>query len=163
FSKKLEEELDKTIKQYNDIAQKINVGALNVEMMADDIAAAERTAKRVADELEAMETERKAPPRVTPMEDGVRIVPPEDQRTKQFLGAALAAVVALGAIFFAVSWWEWRAKRIDGVDEVMHGLGMTVFGTLPAWRNDKSRKLIGNKPYRDVHGQSLFTESVDAT
>src|SRR5262249_24051900 len=50
FSKQLETELEGAVKQYNNIAQKINLGNLNVEMMTDDIAAVERVAKKVADE-----------------------------------------------------------------------------------------------------------------
>src|SRR5262249_34133048 len=73
FSKQLETELEGAVKQYNNIAQKINLGNLNVEMMTDDIAAVERVAKKVADELEAMDAERKAPPLVNRLEDGVTI------------------------------------------------------------------------------------------
>jgi capsular exopolysaccharide synthesis family protein len=171
FRKKMEEQLELSVKKYAEIAQRLNQGVVDMEVVTDDLQAVEQLAKNVATNLATLEAEKKAPPRVRRMEGdteeeaekAIRIIPPSDQRQKQLMVVALAAVVALGAVFFVVSWWEWRAKRIDGVDEVMHGLGMTVFGTLPAWRNDKGRRLGGGKSYRDLHWQSLFTESVDAT
>ncbi|HXG11627.1 MAG TPA: polysaccharide biosynthesis tyrosine autokinase [Gemmataceae bacterium] len=162
FSAELEKALLDDVARYSKMALDINQNALDMESLNEEIATADAIAKKATSEAEAMEVERNAPPRVQKMGDAAE-VRRDDQGKKQLMAAGLAALVALGGVFFAVSWWEWRAKRIDGVDEVIHGLGMTVFGALPAWRHERGRRLIGTKTYRDLHWQSLFTESVDAT
>jgi capsular exopolysaccharide synthesis family protein len=61
---------------------------------------------------------------------------------------------------FSVSFWEFRARRIDTAEEVVQGLGLRIVGALPA--------LSGRGRHRPVAAQerrlhSLLVESIDAT
>jgi capsular exopolysaccharide synthesis family protein len=160
-SNHLEKALLEDINRYSRMVQDITTSSVDMESIRDEIKQIEMIAQRAASEAETMEVERHTPPRVRPLDDEVVIIK-ADQKSKNIMMAGMAALGALGAVFFAVSWWEWRARRIDTVDEVVHGLGMAVFGALPAWRRS-SRGLIGSRGARETHWQSLFTESVDTT
>jgi capsular exopolysaccharide synthesis family protein len=159
----LDKRLMEDVTRYEKDSKDINTTTLDLESLRDEIAEADSIAKKARTEAAAMEVERTAPPRVQQIDAEPYISPPSDQTAKNLMTAGMAALCAFGAVLFAVSWWEWRAKRIDTVDEIVHGLGMTVIGTLPAWRHENRSRLIGKKAYRDLRFQSMFTESVDAT
>jgi Mrp family chromosome partitioning ATPase len=71
---------------------------------------------------------------------------------------------SLGGLFFAlfgVALLEYRARRVDRVDEVVLGLGMRLVGTVPPVR--RTRRNTSGKPIKgEDSGQQVLTESVDA-
>ena len=54
----------------------------------------------------------------------------------------LLAGAGLGLVLLAVGYWEFRARRVNTVDEVADGLGLAVVGALP----DANRRVPRRSP-----------------
>jgi capsular exopolysaccharide synthesis family protein len=51
---------------------------------------------------------------------------------RQLRTAGLVAFAALALGALAIAWWEFRHRRVQNVDQVVHGLGLKLVGTVPA-------------------------------
>ena len=51
---------------------------------------------------------------------------------KRLMTIAMAGLGAFGCALLGISWREYRSRRVDSADEVVHGLGLRLVGTLPA-------------------------------
>lgn len=76
----------------------------------------------------------------------------------------VGGVAALGSFALAVlgvSFWEFRARRIDGPDEVVSALGLRLVGALPALpaRTNRPGRIASSAVQR---WQGLLVESIDA-
>jgi capsular exopolysaccharide synthesis family protein len=73
-------------------------------------------------------------------------------------------VAALGSLFltlYAVGWWEFRARRVSTVDEVVDGLGLSLVGTVPhVLAYDRYGQHLGTSA--TLGWQSILAESVDS-
>jgi capsular exopolysaccharide synthesis family protein len=96
----------------------------------------------------------------------VRIVTPaspptaRDTRTQ----ARLAGAGGLGFFImtlFGVAFFEFRARRINMIDDVSHGLGLNVVGAIPAMPA-RSRKSGGQESAAEQQWMHQLQESVDA-
>jgi capsular exopolysaccharide synthesis family protein len=73
-----------------------------------------------------------------------------------------ASLAGLCFALFGVAWLEFRSRRIDHIDEVVHGLGMKLIGTVP--RIGPSVRASAGKANGDEgEAQQVLTDSVDAT
>jgi capsular exopolysaccharide synthesis family protein len=81
---------------------------------------------------------------------------------KQILMCGGAGGGVLGLILLAFAYWEFRARRISNVEDVVYGLGWRLVGQLPALP-DRSRGGLLRRQADPRYWQSLMTESVDAT
>ncbi|MBX6312416.1 MAG: AAA family ATPase, partial [Isosphaeraceae bacterium] len=134
---------------------------LDLGALQDQIKHAETTADRIGEELERRKVELQAAPRITLLE---KAVPPHARDEKRRIKAtAMAGFGALGFVVVCVSWWEFRARRISTVDEVVRGLGMRVVGALPVLPERARLGLDRSDNPRDRLWHSLLVESVDAT
>jgi capsular exopolysaccharide synthesis family protein len=71
-----------------------------------------------------------------------------------------ASVGSLILVVLAFGFWEFRARRVGAADDVSHGLGLNLMGTLP----DSSARAYGARASGgDASGHSLLAEAVDAT
>jgi succinoglycan biosynthesis transport protein ExoP len=138
----------------------------NIQKMADDAAKydverentaqLEKMVDRVGDEAAKLKFEADAPPRSMMTEEAVAQRATDDKRlimmtTGVFLGT-------LGLILLGFALHDFRARRIDTVDEVVHGLGMNLIGTIP-----DSRAALAET---DADGETVHNtlgEAVDAT
>jgi capsular exopolysaccharide synthesis family protein len=107
----------------------IEKSSLDLETKQTAIAKEESIARKVGEEVETLNVELQAPPRVSLVEDAAVTHSKDDKRPLKMAG--LAAFGTLGLILLGFSWWECQARRIHSADEVSLGLGLKVLGTLP--------------------------------
>jgi capsular exopolysaccharide synthesis family protein len=125
--------------------------------LRDEIAALQAQSHEFAGIISGIELELHAADRVTKIDDPVYIAPSITK--KQLMATWGAGVGALSLILFGVSWWEFRARRINTLDEIVNGLGLRVVGALPALPDRRTRAL----PSRDPFYPNYLIESVDTT
>jgi capsular exopolysaccharide synthesis family protein len=85
--------------------------------------------KRLAGEIRKLKEEQRDPPRVELLETKMFRADDFSRRVKY---SFLAALGGFGAIVFGIALLEFRSLRIDSLDDVVHGIGLNVMGTLPA-------------------------------
>jgi capsular exopolysaccharide synthesis family protein len=82
--------------------------------------------------------------------------------TRSALFAGAGGVGVFGLLLFGVALLEYRVRRINAVDEVVHGLGLPLVGTLPALPARARRPLPSGAEGKDLLWQSVMNEAVDA-
>src|SRR5204862_1050734 len=97
----------------------MNKSSLNLGSLQDEIPRAENLVKTVATEIDALNVELQAPPRVTLLESAA--ISQSDSLRRQLLAIGVAAMTALFFALAGLAWWEFRTRRVDTVDEVVHG------------------------------------------
>jgi len=157
--KRFEESLVKDVERIRNDIQKLNENTLDLQTEQDEISMLAETAKRVGAEVEAMDVEIKAPERIR-IVDASRAPRARDELKKlKVTGGAAAG--AFACVLVGVTVWETRARRVNTADEVVKGLGIRLFGSLPA-PQDPSRRQAGGRA-KTRASQSVLVESVDAT
>jgi succinoglycan biosynthesis transport protein ExoP len=152
-----EKELNKQIDDLRNSIQEFTKNLIKYDAAREDTSQEEELTKRISDEEERLKIELQAAPEpFRLLEDGIVTRASDDKRL--ILMSAGAGVGTLCAVLLGFAFWEFRARRIDSVDEVVHGLGMNLVGTIP----DSSRSPRTNAAGEAV-GDHLLTEAVDAT
>ena len=111
-------------------AQAFNLKTLDLQAIQDEIEQGEMTAKKIAAEVESLTVERNAPNRVRIIEPAE--APRVEGPRKRLMMIALAGLAAFAGTVLGLCWREFLSRRVGSVNEVVHGLGMTLVGTLPA-------------------------------
>jgi succinoglycan biosynthesis transport protein ExoP len=155
--KELEKLTAADVKILSEEAGSINENSLHLEDIQDEIVLADAAAKRVGNEVEALNIELNAPSRVRLIESASTPLLENDKRPKT---AGMAGIAAFALVLLGVSWCEFRARRIDSADEVVHCLGMRLVGTLPTL--PVRSRLLDRKDAQSLRWQNLLIESVDA-
>jgi capsular exopolysaccharide synthesis family protein len=147
-----EKSLREQVAAFDQDMRSFNVKSMDFHWIEDEIALAAEAAKTVGTEVEAMNVELQAPPRIRLIERAEVPRPTDPMRRFKISGAA--AMAALAMMVGGISLWEFSARRIHSAEEVSNGLGIRLVGTLPA----PPRRREGPT---DVWGR-LVIESVDA-
>jgi capsular exopolysaccharide synthesis family protein len=132
---------------------------IKLDTFQEDLSSIVEMNKRISDEEQRLKVEIEAPSVVSVLEEAVVIRANATKR--QALIAGGAGLGGLALVLFGVAWLEYRARRVDGVEEVGE-LGMRVVGTLP----DSLRRagsLLSSSATRKMMTQDLLTASVDAS
>lgn len=156
FYRNLDKQLVLDIKRLEEECQAQNKGALDINDVSTDLTQTEEVARRVAEEVEKLSVEQQAPSRVNILEDAV--IDWNDAQFKQLRTAGLAGFAALALIVLAIAWWEFRHRRVEAIDQVVHGLGLRLIGTVPA----RPGRLGVRTGAQDEKWRSLLHESVSA-
>ncbi len=149
-------EIDGDIERLGEETKTINRGSLDLSQQQDEIQLVNETARKIGAEVEAMEVELGAPSRIRVVDPAV--VPTKKNTSRKVKTSGAAAAGTFLFVLLGVSYLEFRARRINSVDEVVHGLGLRLVGTLPVLP-DGPRRRAGAAARRL---QSLLVESVDA-
>lgn len=131
------------------------------ENLRSEVARAEQTLQRVGSEVEALKMEPPLQSRVSLLEPAE--TPRTSNQDKALRVVALAGVGAFALVLMGVSYFEYRARRISCPDEISHGVGMSILGTIPSVPNGARRTLVPPKDGKDRTWHTLLTESIDAT
>lgn len=136
--------------------------AIDLTTEQEEIAAISELARKLAAEIEGRNLEKNASERIeirSPAE-----LPKVKENSAKHMKMCLAA--AGGAFIFAVmsvSFWEFRARRVNSIDEVVTGLGLNLVGALPALPTRKLGRRADSQALEDRAWQNMLVESVDAT
>ncbi len=156
----LEHDLTTEVNKFVADTRKLGTQALEMESIQEEIRSADEMVKLIGGELEVLKIELNAPDRVRLIKEAK--APLGIDKSRQIQVTGIAAGGAFAAIIMLISFWEFRALRINSHTEVAQGLGIRVVGTLPpapATINDSLSKRIGA---RQALWQHQLIESVDA-
>jgi capsular exopolysaccharide synthesis family protein len=159
---KLEGRLKAEFDSLKENERQLNRGVLDVGSIQEEIEQAEVAAKTVGTEVEALKVELQAPPRIRLFEKAENPRRKDDGKKARMAGIASAGAFAF--VLLGISFWEYRSRRIDSIEEVMHILGMRVVGALPSIPKParQRRDLALAAPDRASCWFGQLIESVDA-
>ncbi len=156
-----EKVLDELFQKAAKEAAQVNEDTSDLEKVQGEINDLTDFLRRLSTEMETLKVEMKAPPKIQTLGDAWA-TPPGIGR-KQIMATWAAGLGAFALVLLGFSWREFRAHKINTLDEIVHGLGLRVVGTLPALPDRKSRAA---EPYGVSQGEfwpSQLIESVDTT
>ena len=156
--KEMERLVAADVKNLSNDAGAINQNSMSLETVQNEIAITEAAAKRVGNEVEALNVELDAPSRVRLIEPADTPYLAADTRLRS---AGLAGLAALALVVAGVSFAEFRSRRVGSADEVVHGLGLRVIGTLPALPRRPSKAAAGRDGARMPWWHTHLIEAVD--
>jgi succinoglycan biosynthesis transport protein ExoP len=159
----LERRLEEDIKAITIDNRSLTASTLNLQGNQDEIAQMQATTDKISAEVEALNVELDAPPRIRPID--VADVPRtrDDRRRNMMIG-----MLTFGSFFgglFGIAFLELQARKVDSADEVPLELGLAVVGALPILpaRNHDRGAIARRDNGRDQYWRNVLLESVDAT
>jgi capsular exopolysaccharide synthesis family protein len=157
--RELEKTLGAEVTRASNELREFHLATTAMESFKEAITDAEDMSKQLTIEKERRMVEIQAPPRVTLWEEAV--VTKADTERRRLLAAGLAAFGVMSFCLFAFAWWEFHARRIYAVQDVVQGLGMRVLGVLPG--RPRSKGLFPPSTRAGTPGtMGPFVESVDS-
>src|SRR5208337_1887036 len=157
----LEASLQEELKNFSQTDQVLTDNTLNVQDNKDELKQIEDAATKIASEVEKLDVELQAPPRISLIEDAI---PPTTRNSKKwymmFGGISLGSF--LGTLF-AMAFLELLTRKVDSADEVEGDLGLAVVGSLPMLPARARRNGVMALQEKDCYWYSLLLESIDAT
>lgn len=148
--------ISKDLQRLQEETKTINRGSIDLTNKQAELEIVNDTAQKIGAEVEAMEVELQAPPRVRVVDRATLPIKKDEYRRIKAGGFSAAGSFAL--VMFLVSFWEFRTRRINTVEQVVNGLGMRMVGTLPSLPNLARRQ----GQIEEKRLQALLVESVDA-
>ena len=156
----LERDLTTEVNKFVADTRKLGSQAVEMESIQEEIHSADEMVKLIGGELEALKIELNAPDRVRLIKEAK--APLGIDRSRQIKIAGISAGGAFAAIIMLISFWEFRARRINSHTEVAQGLGIRVVGTLPPSPAAISDSRSERTSSRQALWQHQLIESVDA-
>jgi len=142
------------IKESHVIEQK----ALVVAGFNEDLVRWKKRIESFIGRYETMQINQNAPPRVTLWEEAVVY---GGERKRNLMMTGMAGLGTFGFVLLAFAWWEFRLRRIYSPDELVHGLGIQLVGTLPDHTvRYRSRMKAGYRSSK--HRANMLVDSIDA-
>lgn len=136
---------------------------MDLESNQEETEQAAHAVAQVAAEIERLEVEIGAPPRIVSLEKAEDVQPRALGSSKRLVATGFAGAGTVGLILLGFAWWDARGRRVATVDEVARGLGLDLVGVLPAL---PERKRLGRRA-ADRAAEALWdrmmTESIDST
>jgi capsular exopolysaccharide synthesis family protein len=159
----LEQRLNDEIKSINLVSRSLTTNTLDLQSNQDEVAQMELAATSVAREVEALNVELEAPPRIRLLDDAT--VPRVRDEKRRYM---MVGVVTFGSFFgglFGIAFLELQNRKVDTADVVPVEVGLSVVGALPILpaRNHQRGALARRQTDKDRHWHNLLLESVDAT
>lgn len=155
LEKSLEEHVNNQAKEIDAVGK----GTINLEWLDEEITGITEVFKRIGAQREALQVETAAPSRMSVLEEAFAMPTRTGGETTKMAG--MVGIGLFGIVLLGVAFLEFHARRVNGVAEVAHGLGMRLLGVLPhvpspAWNNQLKRPA-------DARWQQLLNLSVDIT
>jgi len=157
----LEASLQEEIKNFSQMDQVLTDNTLDLQDNRDELKQIEDAAIKIASEVEKLDIELQAPPRISLIEDAI---PPTTRNTKKWY--TMFGGIALGSFLgtlFAIAFLELQTQKVDSADEVVGDLGLAVVGSLPMLPARARRNGVMARQEKDRYWYSLLLESIDAT
>ncbi|WP_422925445.1 polysaccharide biosynthesis tyrosine autokinase [Singulisphaera sp. PoT] len=148
------EAISKDIERVQEESKVINRSSIDLTQQQDEILIVSETARKIGAEVEAMEVELGAPPRIRVVDRAT--IPTIKDKFRKVKASGAAATGALMLVIVGFSVREFRARRINTIDEVAQGLGLRIVGSLPPLS-------VRSRGSNELLRQSLLLESIAAT
>ncbi len=157
----LEASLQEEIKNFSQMDQVLTDNTLNVQDNKEELKQIEDAATKIASEVEKLDVELQAPPRISLIEEAL---PPTTRNVKKWY--MMFGGISLGSFWgslFLIAFLELQARKIDSADEVVGDLGLAVVGSLPMLPARARRNGVMARHEKDRYRYNLLLESIDAT
>jgi len=156
----LEASLQEEIKNFSQMDQVLTDNTLNVQDNKEELKQIEDAATKIASEVEKLDVELQAPPRISLLEEAL---PPRTRNVKKwYMTFGMTALGSFLGTLFAIVFLELQTRKIDTTDEV-GGLGLSVVGSLPILTARARRNGVMASQEKDRYWYGLLLESIDAT
>jgi capsular exopolysaccharide synthesis family protein len=159
FLLQLEKDLQQEVKNLEGQTGQIKKGSVEIESLREEVQREDKAVQKLGDQIQTLTFELQAPSRVTLLESAAS-TPKPDRRGLLASGAGLGG---FGLALLGVAWWEFRARRVSGAHEVSQGLGIRLFGAIPALPRRARGRLNRSSGPRELRWRNLLTESIDMT
>ena len=140
-------------------AKAINTKSLDLQSIQDEIVQALAATTRMGNEIQALDVELLAPPRVMKIEDA-EIPTTSDARSRRLM-IGLASMGSFLASLLGVTFWELQARRVSGSTEIGDDLGIHLIGTLPVMPVQSSISGRWRSRAREAQKERQLAESTD--
>jgi len=157
----LEASLQEEIKNSSQMDQVLTDNTLDVQDNKEENKQIENAATRIASEVEMLDVELQAPPRISLIEEAL---PPRTRNVKKWY--MMFGGISLGSFWgplFLIAFLELQTRKIDSADEVAGDLGLAVVGSLPMLPVKARRNGVMARHEKDRYRYNLLLESIDAT
>jgi capsular exopolysaccharide synthesis family protein len=157
----LEQNLDNQLNTLVAGTRKENEDMSELQATKDEVALTENASSKIGEEIEALNVELEAPPRIRVVEDAVPPVTKDDKKR-----VAIIALATLGSFFgglFGIAFLELQAHKVDSADDVPMELGLHVMGALPMLTARTTRRSRLKLKDKERYGYDRLLESIDAT
>jgi polysaccharide biosynthesis transport protein len=140
--------------------QKMNDNNVQLDTDRESTARLEGLVKRIADEEVRLQFELETNPiRFEIIEEATVLGAADDK--KRNLGAAGSFAGMFALLLFAFAFYEFYARKVGTVDEVVHGLGLNLVGAIPA--SNVGSSAIRATTVGDGSPHNTLAEAIDAT
>jgi capsular exopolysaccharide synthesis family protein len=134
--------------------QEVAVNGARLDGLQQNWGDLEELTKKITAEEQALSIEMDAPTNVKVLEEP--FVSQGKSKMRRSLVTGVAGLGALALVLFALGWWEHRARRVAGLEEVVQGLGIELIGTLPPVARRGRGCALGTE------GEGFLVESADS-
>jgi succinoglycan biosynthesis transport protein ExoP len=149
----------KEVEERRKAADQIGLSTILYEIERSEIDQAEKIIKSLWAERERLEVEGRS--HVQRISIELEATPSRTkQRKPQILAAGLTGFTFCFAAAFAVSFWDYRARRIYSRDEVVEGLRLRVLGSLPVLMEQPSANQ-SRRQLKYAYWGHLWTEAIN--
>ncbi len=159
----LESRLSAEIKSVSDVNRSMTVNTLDLQAIQDEVAQMQDVADKAGAEVEALNVELEAPPRIRLIEDAT--VPKTRDEKKRYMMIGAVTAGSFFASIFGIAFLELQSRKVDTAEEVPTDLGLTVVGALPILpsRARGNGMIARRQTEKHRYWQNVLLESVDAT
>src|SRR5262249_19896215 len=140
--------------------QRLQKNGAKLKASRDDLKHIENLVDRLVNEEQTLNLDLDAPTEFKDLEPFKVLEPAQilhaQAKARMAMMIAGAALASFALALLAVSWWEFRRRRIDAVEDVAQDLGLRVVGALPHAARRVPRRLRGGNS-RDTYVDLLLT------
>ena len=159
--KLMDEALAGDIEQFEEDSRRMARNTLDLHEQQDEYELADATAKKVGGEIQAIEVELKARPRVELLDMAKTPLTKDDSKKVKMAG--MAGMGSFALVLAGITLMEYRARRVSSEQDVVRNLGIRLVGVLPAVPKREPRRIRNATGSHSGNWRSALIESVDAT
>jgi capsular exopolysaccharide synthesis family protein len=157
----LEANLKEELKNLSKKDQDLTENTLDLQEMQDDLRQLQDVLIKTTSEIEKLNVELQAPPRIKIFEEATT---PSQRDSKRWnIMFAMATLGSFLATLLGTALLELRTQKVDTVEEVTADLGLPVVGSLPMLPSRARRSGSLAVLPKDRYWYNLLLESIDAT
>ena len=139
--------------------KKMSASLMPAELRKFEIERLQTITRYVGEEMEAVKVEMAAPKRAVALQNAE--VPPPKDPNRETKAVGMVGLGAFVLVALAVSWWEFRSRRIHTTDEIAQTLKIRLLGAMPSVPEEVRRQPVGLDGTRHIYSQNVLMESID--